>query len=170
MKENMRQVLGGVFTALIGIIIIPLFVIASILGMVFKIFASIYNKYLEVKKYSERKVKRKLYTQIKKILSKEKEIYLCKDFWISPDEQSSYTTLKYLFTKNKDTFVYKKGSDRYLYNYYDFNAHKEDFVCKWIEEIRNLNGSGIVVEETLVENYLDESEKKSVLKITCSQK
>ena len=170
MKNSIKQILGGVFTTLIGVIIIPLFVIASIIGMVFKMFTGMYNKYLEAKKYNEKRVKRKLYAQIKKILSKEKEIYICKDFWISPNEQSSYTTLKYLFTKNKDALVYKKGTDRYLYNYYDFNAYKDDFVNKWIKEISDLNGSDISVEETVVENYLDESEKKTVLKITCNKK
>ena len=124
--------------------------------------------YLKKRKYNEKKIKRKLYIQIYRILLLEKEINLCEDFAICKEEYESYTTLKYLFTKNKNTFKYNKGSDKYLYQFYDFNAHKDMFIEKWIKEIQLMfkTDKYIKLEEAYVDSLYDASQKKKVLKIS----
>ena len=128
--------------------------------------------YLKKRKYNEKKIKRKLYIQIYRILLLEKEISLCEDFAICKEEYESYTTLKYLFTRNKNTFVYKKDADKYLYNFYDFNAHKDMFIEKWIKEIKEMlkDDEHISIEETFIENNLEESSSKKILKISLIEK
>lgn len=167
----MREVIKKLLISIMDIILImlmPFFLLLENLKIVINILSNIYFRYLESKKYSEKKVKRKLYAQIKQILSTEKEIYLCKEFWISPEKYKYYTTLKYLFTKNKSSFVYRKDSSRYLYNYYNFNAHKEDFLDKWIQIIKSWNDKDIIIEEIVLKNSSEDDDGKSVLKITYS--
>lgn len=154
------------------VISFPFILLNGIRIIIVDIFKEINLLYLKKRKYNEKKVKRKLYIQIYKILALEKEINLCEDFAISQEEYESYTTLKYLFTKNKNTFTYKKDSDKYLYNFYDFNAHKDMFIEKWIKEIKDMlqNDEYISIKETFIENHLEESSSKKILKISLIEK
>lgn len=158
---------------LLGIVIsFPLIVLNGIRVIIIDIFKEVNILYLKKRKYNEKKIKRKLYIQIYRILALEKEINLCEDFAISKEEYKSYTTLKYLFTRNKDTFTYRKDADKYLYNFYDFNAHKDMFIEKWIKEVKEMlkDDECITIEETFIEDCLEESSLKKILKISLVEK
>lgn len=116
----------------------------------------------------KKKVKKRLYNRLRQILSAEKEIIICKEFWIPIEEYDYYTTLKYIFTGNKRSFIYRKGCDKYLYNFYDFNAYKDGFIEKWIEEIKKMFDSenSIRVEEIIIKDS-DDAKNRSILKISC---
>ena len=146
----------------------PILIVLSIKDIICDIINNIKYSYLKKKKYNKDKIRKRLYHQICKILVENKEIVLCRDFYISSEEYSLYTTLKYLFTKNKDTFLYKKGSDKCLFYFYDFNAHEDGFVEKWIEEIKSMFECHNFIEcrEDFVEDYYDETVKRSVLRIS----
>ena len=154
---------------LLGIIVTyPLIILNGIRQILVDVFKACRIGYLKKKKFREKKIKRRLYLQIYRILVNEKEINLTDEFYITKDEYSSYTTLKYLFTKNKNTFRYIKNSDKYLYQYYDFNAHKDMFIETWIEEIKLMLESDefIKIEEAYVDDLNDNSKKKKVLRIS----
>lgn len=165
----MKSILGKIGAVLLFIVFVvvavPVVVVWGVIELIAKMLFAISDKFWQVRKYSEKKVRRKLEARIKKVVRREGEIYLCKDFWISPDEYSLYTTLKYLFTGNKEDFECKRGCDKYLFNYYDLNAHKEDFVEKWIRELKGLNSRNINVQEATIST--PDSSEKSVLKISC---
>ena len=146
----------------------PFIILNGIRQIVVDIFKALRIEYLKKKKFNEKKVKRRLYIQIYRILVNEKEIHLTDDFYITKDEYSCYTTLKYLFTKNKYTFKYRKSCDKYLYQFYDFNAHKDMFIEKWIEEIKSMFSSDefIKLEEVFVDNFDKTMEKKKVFKLS----
>lgn len=135
---------------------------------IFKLLGNLKYTYLSNKKYNEKKVRKKLYKKLSKMIYLKKEINISKEFWIQLEEYNSYTTLKYIFTNNKISFVYRKDCDKYLYNYYDFNAHEDGFIDRWIDEIRDMfnSESKIILEDIVMESPLDKTKKVDVLRIT----
>lgn len=168
MRGIFEKIFNVILFLLTSIIAIPLMIVLALIETIRELLGSIMYKCLSNRKYNEKKVKKKLYNKLRKILSIEKEINICKEFWIPIEEYDSYTTLKYLFTGNKISFIYRKGCDKYLYNFYDFNAHKDGFVEKWIEEIKNMFDSedSIKVEEVVVENSNDNKKNRNILRIS----
>lgn len=164
----LKKILKSIALLLTIIITYPLIILNGIRQIIVDIFKALRIGYLKKKKFSEKKIKRKLYLQIYRILVNEKEINLTNDFYITKDEYSSYTTLKYLFTENKNTFEYIKNTDKYLYQFYDFNAHKDMFIETWIEEIKLMLEADkfIKIEEAYVDDLNDNSKKKKVLRIS----
>lgn len=160
------KILKGIAYVITTLIFVPIFIGANIVGILQKLLSYINLKCKCVKGNNKNLVRKKLYSQINKILDEEKEIYLCRDYWIKVEEYSSYVTLKYLFTGDKKTFKYIDKYDKYLYNYYDFNSHKSNFTTEWIDEIKKFQDSKILIEETFIKDYFDDSKSKKVLKIS----
>lgn len=167
MKGIFEKIFNAILFLLAGVIAIPLMIVLALIETIREFLGNIIYKCLSNRKYNEKKVKKKLYNRLKKMLTIEKEINICKEFWIPIEEYDSYTTLKYLFTGNKMSFIYRKGCDKYLYNFYDFNAHKDGFTEKWIEEIRNMFKSeeSIKVEDIVIENSNDNKKNRNILRI-----
>lgn len=169
MKQFLSEVIEGFFFLVMLIFILPIMFILFVIESIKKIANYISNLYLSNKKYNENKIKKKLYKRIQSILNKQKEIHINKAFWIPKDDYDRYITLKYLFTNNKETFKYNKSCDKYLYNYYDYNAYQDGFIEKWIEEIKLMFLSNNAVEvKDIVEK--DEKDEKYILKIKEKEK
>lgn len=163
--EKIIKTIIFLFTILISAPFILTFAIINILKNVLEYIT---YRYMCNKKFNEKKVKKKLYKKLKRILHIKKEINICKEFWIPIDEYESYTTLKYLFTENKNSFVYKKGCDKYLYNFYDMNAYKEDFIEKWIDEIKKMFSSEdyVKIEDITISNPIDDTKSRDVVRVS----
>lgn len=167
MIEIFKKIFSVILFILTSVVVIPLMILLALIETIREFMGHLICKYLSNRRYNEKKVKKKLYNRLRKMLSVEKEINICKEFWIPIEEYDSYTTLKYLFTGNKISFVYRKGCDKYLYNYYDFNAYKDGFVEKWIEEIKKMFASekSIKVEDITMESSNDNTKSVEVLRL-----
>lgn len=167
MKIIFEKIIEGTLFLVMGILFLPMALISVLFGMIKHFITYLVNKLSSRRRYNEKKVKRKLYDRIEKMLCYRKEIDICKEFWIPVEEYDSCITLKYIFTGNKRSFIYRKDIDKYLYNFYDANAHKDGFVEKWIEEIRNMfdSDSYVLVEDAIVENPYDDTKNRNVLRI-----
>ena len=168
MKITFKEVCETGLIVLMWIILIPV-TFAFLVSDARKAFCEFLEKrkerYLSNKKYNEAKVRRKLYKRIYEMLRIQKEVAICNNLWISHGEYASYVTLNYIFTNNTNSFVYRKNVDKYLYNFYDFNGYKDDFVFKWINEIKRMfeTVSDVQIEEIQVKNPCNPDECKDVL-------
>ena len=166
MVNFIKGFLNWTILIIMSILLIIVEIIVCLINCVKDLFGGIYVKYLSVKKYNENMVRKKLGTQLYKLLLEDKKIYICDEYWIKSEEYSSYVTLKYIFTGDKKIFKYNKKYDKYLYNFFDFNAYKEGFTQKWINEIKNIKDERISVKEVVIKDYFDETKEKKVLEVS----
>lgn len=140
MKNFFKRVLNIILFTVSFVVFVPIFTLFSVGELLmFKIF-KLTSRYWERKKYNEIKVQKKLRKAILKELKKNGFFYLVDKYALDREEYVTCVNLKYLFTSNKEDFVYKIGTSKYLFNYYDFNAHKDGFVDKWIKKIQCMEG------------------------------
>lgn len=167
-KRILKEIVN-VFLFLLTIIVsAPFLLIAIIVTLLKRLIDYIAYKHICNKKFNEKKIKRKLYNRLKQILYVKREIKICKEFWIPFEEYEYYITLKYIFTENKKSFIYRKGSDKYLYNFYDMNAYKEGFIEKWIEEIKNMFSleESVKIEDITIPSPIDNAKSRDVVRVS----
>ena len=137
MIDFFRKIFTVILFFLSVVVMIPLLFVLSVGEKIVELMSRLIVKCLSKKNYNERKVRKRLIKRIKRELKKVGFFYLSDKYTLTDEEYCLYVNLKYLFTDNKRDFVYKLGTDMYLYNYYDFNANKDGFIDKWIKEIKD---------------------------------